>query len=167
MSAWLVKTRRAPSRHSRDARAYGHTTTGQSQIEYTPTHTPLPLTKAWLLIGRSLLRPRFLAAHGHWRDCLSCFSCAFVLRATCMTMKIFVFCARLRPKKKLFKVLLLGSQQVNTTTLAHPDAQYMQKTMEDSGKHQSHGLNMTRRCGSSQSTPTALPCEATKPQEQH
>ena len=27
MSVWLVKTRRAPSRHSRDASAYGHTTT--------------------------------------------------------------------------------------------------------------------------------------------
>ena len=27
MSAWLVKTRRAPARHSRNARAYGHTTT--------------------------------------------------------------------------------------------------------------------------------------------
>ena len=27
MPAWLVKTRRAPSRHSGDARVYGHTTT--------------------------------------------------------------------------------------------------------------------------------------------
>ena len=27
ISAWLVTARRAPSRHSRDARVYGHTTT--------------------------------------------------------------------------------------------------------------------------------------------
>ena len=49
-SAWLVKTRRAPSRHSRDARVYGHTTTtidkfstpydySHTQIEYTPSRS--------------------------------------------------------------------------------------------------------------------------------
>ena len=37
MSAWLVKTRRAPSRHSRDARVYGHTTTAMHKLS-----TPLP-----------------------------------------------------------------------------------------------------------------------------
>ena len=42
-SACSVKTRRAPSRHCRDARVYGHTTTAMhdneyiSPIEYTPT----------------------------------------------------------------------------------------------------------------------------------
>ena len=30
--AWLVKTRRAPSRHSRDARVYGHTTTAMHKL---------------------------------------------------------------------------------------------------------------------------------------
>ena len=36
MSAWLVKTRRAPARHSRDARIYGHTTTAMHKLS-TPT----------------------------------------------------------------------------------------------------------------------------------
>ena len=36
MSAWLVKTRRAPSRHNRDARAYGHTTTAMHDTMVTP-----------------------------------------------------------------------------------------------------------------------------------
>ena len=40
MSAWLVKTRRAPSRHSRDARVYGHTTTAMHKLS-TP-HPPSP-----------------------------------------------------------------------------------------------------------------------------
>ena len=35
-SAWLVKTRRAPSRHSRDARVYGHTTTAMHQLSTPP-----------------------------------------------------------------------------------------------------------------------------------
>ena len=36
MSAWSVKTRHAPSRHCRDARVYGHTTTAMHEIEYIP-----------------------------------------------------------------------------------------------------------------------------------
>ena len=42
MSAWLVKTRRAPSRHSRDARVHGHTTTATHKLS-TP---PPPLSHA-------------------------------------------------------------------------------------------------------------------------
>ena len=42
MSAWLVKTRRAPSRHSRDARVYDLTTTARHKLG-TP---PSPLTLA-------------------------------------------------------------------------------------------------------------------------
>ena len=34
MSVWSVKTRHAPSRHCRDARVYGHTTTAMHDIEY-------------------------------------------------------------------------------------------------------------------------------------
>ena len=37
MSAWLVKTRRAPSRHSRDARVYGHTTTTMHKLSTPPS----------------------------------------------------------------------------------------------------------------------------------
>ena len=36
MPAWSVKTRRAPSRHRRDARVHGYTTTAMRDIEYTP-----------------------------------------------------------------------------------------------------------------------------------
>ena len=36
MSAWSVKTRRAPSRRCRDARVYGHTTTAMHGNEYPP-----------------------------------------------------------------------------------------------------------------------------------
>ena len=36
MSAWLVKARRAPSRHSRDARVYGHTTTAMHKLVTPP-----------------------------------------------------------------------------------------------------------------------------------
>ena len=41
MSAWLVKTRRAPSRHSRDARVYGHTTTGMHELSTPPINARL------------------------------------------------------------------------------------------------------------------------------
>ena len=37
MSAWSVKTRRAPSRHCRDARVYGHTTTACINMSTTPS----------------------------------------------------------------------------------------------------------------------------------
>ena len=40
MSAWSVKTRRAPSRHRRDARVYGHTTTVVHDNEYAPPPSP-------------------------------------------------------------------------------------------------------------------------------
>ena len=41
MSAWWVKTQRAPSRHSRDARVYGHTTTAMHKLS-TPPSPPTP-----------------------------------------------------------------------------------------------------------------------------
>ena len=42
MSAWLVKTRRAPSRHGRDARVYGHTTTAMHKLSTPPPPLPPP-----------------------------------------------------------------------------------------------------------------------------
>ena len=39
MSAWSLKTRRVPSRHCRDARVYGHATTGMHDI-CTPPPSP-------------------------------------------------------------------------------------------------------------------------------
>ena len=35
-SAWLVKTRRAPSHHSRDGRVYGHTNTATHKLSTPP-----------------------------------------------------------------------------------------------------------------------------------
>ena len=67
MSAWSLKTRHAPSRHCRDARVYGHTTTALheieyiSPIEYTPP-PPIPSERRdfWgvgTAYGRSLTHP--------------------------------------------------------------------------------------------------------------
>ena len=36
VSTWLVKIRCAPSRHSRDARVYGHTTTAMHKLSTPP-----------------------------------------------------------------------------------------------------------------------------------
>ena len=36
---WSMKTRRAPSRHSRDARVYSHTTTAMHKLSTPPTST--------------------------------------------------------------------------------------------------------------------------------
>ena len=41
MPAWLVKTRRAPSRHSRDARVYGHSTTAMHKLSTPPPFPPI------------------------------------------------------------------------------------------------------------------------------
>ena len=41
MPVWSVETRRASSRHSRDAKVYGHTTTAMHGAEYTPIPPPL------------------------------------------------------------------------------------------------------------------------------
>ena len=49
MSAWSVKARHAPSRHCRDARVYGHTTTAMRDIEYTPP--PPPPVSYYLRLG--------------------------------------------------------------------------------------------------------------------
>ena len=46
MSAWLVKTLRAPSRNSRDARVYGHTTTAMHKLISPPPSLSLPPTVA-------------------------------------------------------------------------------------------------------------------------
>ena len=43
ISAWLVKTRRAPSRHSRNARVYGHTTTAIHKLSTPPPSPVNPL----------------------------------------------------------------------------------------------------------------------------
>ena len=46
MSAWLVNTRRAPSRHRRDARVYGHTTTAMHKLSTPPPPPPLQPTSS-------------------------------------------------------------------------------------------------------------------------
>ena len=49
MSAWLAKTRRAPCRHSRDARVYGHTITGMHKQSTPAPSTPPPHATAYLI----------------------------------------------------------------------------------------------------------------------
>ena len=44
MSAWLVKTRRAPSRHGRDTRVYGHTTTAMHRVHPPPPNPPCDMS---------------------------------------------------------------------------------------------------------------------------
>ena len=53
MPAWSVKTRRAPSLHSRDARVYGHTTTVMHAIEYAPP----PLVSIYPLLSLEVATP--------------------------------------------------------------------------------------------------------------
>ena len=55
MSAWLVKTRCAPPRHSRDARVYGHTTTAMHKLSTPPPSAPPPPPPPHLLPPRHLL----------------------------------------------------------------------------------------------------------------
>ena len=56
MSSWSVKTRRAPSRHCRDARVYDHRTTAMHDIDYPPPvpfRRASPTTDAWRCLFRS------------------------------------------------------------------------------------------------------------------
>ena len=56
MPAWLVKTRRSPSRHGRDARVYGHTTTAMHKLSTPPP--PPPLTQMIVVSLSSFSRGR-------------------------------------------------------------------------------------------------------------
>ena len=47
MSARSVKTRRAPSRHFRDARVYDHTTTAMHNNEHTPSLPSLTISSTF------------------------------------------------------------------------------------------------------------------------
>ena len=59
-SAWLAKTRRAPSRHSRDARVYGHTATAM--------HNLCALSPPPLLLGRP--PPLSYRLSSFWTTCM-------------------------------------------------------------------------------------------------
>ena len=52
MPAWLVKTRRAPSRRSRDARVYGHTTTVMHKLSTPPHPLPSPFLPSRIPTGK-------------------------------------------------------------------------------------------------------------------
>ena len=58
MSAWLVKTRRAPCRHNRDARVYVHTTTTMHKLStHLAPHPPSPLQPTGIDSSYSLNPP--------------------------------------------------------------------------------------------------------------
>ena len=61
MSAWSVKTRRAPSRHCRDARVYGHTTTAMHDMSTLPP-TPSPAARIVSFRRRRKIAIRHCAA---------------------------------------------------------------------------------------------------------
>ena len=54
--AWLVKSRRAPSRHSRDARVYSYTTTAMHTLSIPPPPPPLPPPKKSACVRLGLWR---------------------------------------------------------------------------------------------------------------
>ena len=111
MSAWSVKTRRAPPRHCRDARVYGHTTTAMYDNECTPPppslslfcflhcfitdcrQNPFPMFIA--MVSRRLESGRFFAndfhANGTMRELdQSNVAIAAVLVSTCSLMYSYI-----------------------------------------------------------------------------
>ena len=52
MSAWLVKSRRAPSRLGRDARVYDHTTTTMYKLSTLPHPLPSPFLPSRIPTGK-------------------------------------------------------------------------------------------------------------------
>ena len=63
MCAWWVKTRHAPSRHFRDARVNGHTTTAMHEIEYISSIEYTPPPAPYLVLAIPKLE--FEARHPH------------------------------------------------------------------------------------------------------
>ena len=62
MSAWSVKTRRAPSRHRKDARVYGPTATAMHDNEYT--HKVIRSKLLASRSGRALRYPKLILLRG-------------------------------------------------------------------------------------------------------
>ena len=119
MSAWLVKTRRAPSRHCRDARIYGHTTTAMPQLSTTP---PPPLfvlsPPLFFLSGQGVRRrrgknKRFLPSEvfsGRQRE--SSVFCADSSRLRCSVFPLFFFGSHLLSSRNFFCLFLPPSVDV-------------------------------------------------------
>ena len=74
MSAWSVKTRRAPSRHCRNARVFGQTTTAMQEDEYPPSSLSLSVGNDVVKHASQCVsyttRAPFLLFRGHhgWRS---------------------------------------------------------------------------------------------------
>ena len=73
MPAWVVKTLRAPSRNSRDARVYGHTTTAMHKLSTPPPpSSPLSLGDRAVGVGSGIpsakRRPRWALVNAHRED---------------------------------------------------------------------------------------------------
>ena len=70
MSAWSAKTRRAPSRHCRYARVYGHTNTAMPDNEFThPPYPPTHLLRREVVTNNKICRfvYIFCASNSHRR----------------------------------------------------------------------------------------------------
>ena len=70
MPAWLVKTRRAPARHSRDARVYGHTTTTMPKLSAPspPPRTTHPPSDLYRLVVPTNRSPTCESSGVSWRS---------------------------------------------------------------------------------------------------
>ena len=74
MPAWVVKTLRAPSRNSRDARVYGHTTTAmhKQSTPPPPPSSPLSLGDRAVGVGSGIpsakRRPKWALVNAHRED---------------------------------------------------------------------------------------------------
>ena len=62
MSSWLVKTRRAPSQHSRDARVYGHTATAIYKVYINDMIVAVEAAKEGVTTGEDTVSG-FMFAH--------------------------------------------------------------------------------------------------------
>ena len=95
MFAWSVKTRRAPSRHCRDARVYGHTTTAMHDNENPPPSSRrvrfsfVCFCPLWCARdGACMVRVRFASF------CFSLLWCVFVRVLIYLLRCLFCVCVR-------------------------------------------------------------------------
>ena len=68
MSAWSEKTRRAPSRHSRVARVYGHTTTAKHEMDASPISPIFHVTLNTRITPSRLQRRKMTKIRYHCRS---------------------------------------------------------------------------------------------------
>ena len=121
MSAWLVKTRRAPSRHSRDARVYGHTTTAMHELSTPPPLPPFLSTRFSLRLPLPPTHPS-LSTH-------------FYLYTFSFVSLCYVCCScRHIPKMLLPRLLLASGLSKSCVNVTLSRLDYLGHTADNAGK---------------------------------